>query len=809
MKSRIIVLLTLLAMAALSVSASAQAGRKTLLLSNFSSQADLARFVQKGLSANDFAQSADTSGGARLTLTKTQPGVEGFPSLTLAVDKGLPADWSGYDALAVNVRNDSSTKVDFGLTVLDSKGQSAVKHFPLDPGKSLDAQFPFGQMGNVNLSAVKEIHIFAARPAQDAALTLTNLRLEEDLPARLTDIRAGLKKQEKGAKEYGLGDELKKASESADALQTALNQAANSDARDALRPQFTTVEGSVRQLAADISTRAAARVVAQRQEARAKSEKKMRDAFRKIDPNSPYACGFETSMTKVFPQDIPFDAKVGRYGSVALAGNEVESLQLLILADKQALNGVTVTVGGLTSTDGKAILPASAIQVSPVGFVKTVMPRDYHATYAGWYPDPILDFLKSFDVKAGEMQPVWIRVTTPPGQAAGEYQGTITVQPANAPAVKLGLHVTVWGFDVPAETHLRTAISFREPMIEQVYGKETPEMRDKYYDFLLKYRLNPDNIYRYDPPSIDDLIKWNKMGMNAFNITYAVKPADLKPNAPYPADLKAKIMAQLADIVPKLKAAGLYDKAYLYGFDEINPDSYNAMKDIFGTIKAKYPDLLLMTTGRDASYGTKTGLSMVDAWVPLTPKYDQKRADEVRATGKQVWWYTCIVPQAPYANWFIEYDAIDARILMGMQTAKYKPDGYLYYAVDRWPLNKAPITSGPYTDWNPQSIGGANGDGSVMCAGPDGPLATIRLENIRDGIEDDQYFWLLSEDIAKLKASSSPNAAAALKQAEAAEDIGPKVVADMTHFTKSPEVLLAKRKQVAEAILAAQKVVGK
>ena len=30
-----------------------------------------------------------------------------------------------------------------------------------------------------------------------------------------------------------------------------------------------------------------------------------------------------------------------------------------------------------------------------------------------------------------------------------------------------------------------------------------------------------------------------------------------------------------------------------------------------------------------------------------------------------------------------------------------------------------------------------------MCAGPDGPLSTIRLESIRDGIEDYEYYLLL------------------------------------------------------------------
>jgi hypothetical protein len=285
-----------------------------------------------------------------------------------------------------------------------------------------------------------------------------------------------------------------------------------------------------------------------------------------------------------------------------------------------------------------------------------------------------------------------------------------------------------------------------------------------------------------------------------------MRPKDLQPNAPYPEDRKKEIMAKLEEFIPKLKAHGLYEKAYLYGFDEVRPDSHNAMKDIFSTIKAKYPDLLTLTTAYDATYGEASGVSDVDAWTPLTPSYDKERADAVRAKGKQVWWYICIGPKAPYANWLIEYDAIDARSLMGMQTAKYQPDGFLYYALNRWPLSEKPITDGPYTDWPPASFYDNNGDGSIMCAGPDGPLSTIRLENIRDGIEDYEYFWVLRKEIERLKSIPGPEAYQARRQAEKAARIGDDVVKSMTQFSKSPEAIYAKRRQVAEAILAARTV---
>jgi hypothetical protein len=375
--------------------------------------------------------------------------------------------------------------------------------------------------------------------------------------------------------------------------------------------------------------------------------------------------------------------------------------------------------------------------------------------------------------------------------------------------VRLGLHVKVWDFSLPSETHLRTAVSFRDPSVEQVYSSLPERLRLRYYDFLLEHRINPDNIYRYDPPKITDLVRWDRQGMNAFNITYAVKPKDLKPNAPYPEDKKKEIMATLDAIIPQLKEKGLYKKAYVYGFDEVRPETFNAIKDIFSTIKAKYPDLTILTTAYDASYGEATGISMVDGWVPLTRAYNADRAKQARARGKQVWWYICIEPKKPYANWLIEYDAIDARSLMGLQSVKYQPDGFLYYAVNRWPLSKKPITEGPYTDWETRSFGECNGDGSFICAGPDGPLSTIRMENIRDGIEDYEYFWVLGQEISKLEKSPRLEASSALNRAREAAKVGDDLVRSLADFSKSPEALYAKRRQVAAAIMEARRALSR
>ena len=122
---------------------------------------------------------------------------------------------------------------------------------------------------------------------------------------------------------------------------------------------------------------------------------------------------------------------------------------------------------------------------------------------------------------------------------------------------------------------------------------------------------------------------------------------------------------------------------------------------------------------------------------------------------------------------------------MGAMTAKYRPDGFLYYAISRFPNNDKPITTGPFTEWNPASFGPNNGDGSLLCSGPGGkPLATIRLENFRDGLEDYAY-------VKQLEALDPDHPALAVPA---------DVVRSMTDFTHDPAALYRWRNAVAEAI---------
>ena len=140
---------------------------------------------------------------------------------------------------------------------------------------------------------------------------------------------------------------------------------------------------------------------------------------------------------------------------------------------------------------------------------------------------------------------------------------------------------------------------------------------------------------------------------------------------------------------------------------------------------------------------------------------------------------------------------------MGPMTAQQRPDGFLYYQISIW-NSRRPITTGPFTDWDPRSWTTYHGDGSWTCVGPDGtPLPTIRLENFRDGLEDYAYARLLESAVTTVEASPELRAAKGdwLKQARLALEVPAEVLKSKTEFTHDPAALYRWREALAQGIM--------
>jgi hypothetical protein len=434
---------------------------------------------------------------------------------------------------------------------------------------------------------------------------------------------------------------------------------------------------------------------------------------------------------------------------VEMAKNEYEGAQVVFLSRNRMFR-LNMRLESLRHKDSGKQFPMEGSGVFQVGYVETEDPLYYEVDHIGWWPDALLPAQQMYAVP-GECMPVWVNLKTHPETEAGIYRGQMVVSVNGTDVGSLPLEVQVYDVVIPMETTIRNAFATYDNLFEEIHGGKLPKgLLRKYHQFIADHRLNVDNIYRSTPPDIETVEYFHKRGqLNAFNLKYIGGRIESKKSISTQAYLDS--LTELLDpYVAELRKRGLADKAYLYGFDEIGEEMYEVAKNIFAFLKKRYPEIPTMTTGRDPSFGVDSGLQdAVDIWVPLTPAYDLELAERARERGKEVWWYICISPPHPYANWFVEYPALEARLIWWM-TYQQRVPGFLYYLTNlRHSQSELMRIDGRNkTNWNPASWRTANGDGCFIYSGPDGPISTIRFENLRDGIEDTELLFQLEKALA-------------------------------------------------------------
>ncbi len=134
----------------------------------------------------------------------------------------------------------------------------------------------------------------------------------------------------------------------------------------------------------------------------------------------------------------------------------------------------------------------------------------------------------------------------------------------------------------------------------------------------------------------------------------------------------------------------------------------------------------------------------IDTWCPGTVNYDMESERLRFETDREKWWYTCVGPVYPYANYLIETSAFTPRIF-DWQAEKYGITGNLYWAGNYYKSD----TAGYLEDYYQTGIRtvGMNGEGFLFYPakpyGLEKPVGSIRLQAARDGIEDKEILLAL------------------------------------------------------------------
>jgi hypothetical protein len=552
--------------------------------------------------------------------------------------------------------------------------------------------------------------------------------------------------------------------------------------------------------------------------------------------------GAATSMEHIRPRDTYSLGSLPAL-SLRLARNECEALQLAVTPAEGALEDVSVRVSPLKLRqswwsrlrNGPAQLPYSAVKVSVMGYVRTVTRPRYGVGYntptnnavgyvrrsmrapLGWWPDPILSYLDSADVGEGDVQSFWLEVKCPENQRAGVYEGAVEVSARGVRPVRLPLSVRVNNFTLGRKPVIPTLVSFSPGVYIRPDRKEEDrafaaackadpasplnmwkKRRFEWGDFLADRFVTMAPLYHHGGELPYDV--WARLKeqgrMGLYNLAYfspqALETEKQRKNfIAWSGWVKSVISNRVSEAVRH----GVEKNAVLYCFDEVGPGRFAQVEVAANMLKDAFPDVPLLTTTFDDTFGAGKYFKRIDGFIPQTVKFDVKRAEVSRAAGHQVWWYFACDQKAPQPNIFTESQPIEQRLLMGAMAARYRPDGFLYYQSAYFNSPRC-ITGGPFTEWNPRSWWGEHGDGTWVAVGPDGmPLSTQRFENFRDGFEDLAYAELLR---AKLKADPAAPWAA---EAEKLLEVPVSVFEKLDNFTDDPAAVYAWRDRMADLIV--------
>lgn len=488
------------------------------------------------------------------------------------------------------------------------------------------------------------------------------------------------------------------------------------------------------------------------------------------------------------------------------------------------------------------------LRVEEVAYVLVTHPTD-GSTRRGWYPDPLPPLQSPLRLAAAQNQPLWLTVYVPREIPPGDFTSNVELETSwGKVAFPVGVHV--YDFDMPRETHLRSALGLGSDAINHYHRLTRREDQEavfaKYLQDFAEHRISPYSFFDYAPIDATfagegtdkraqvDFRRFDQaaerwlgpdgfttfqlpilgMGGGTFHSRHLGELAGFQEGTPEHARLFGDYLGQ---VERHLRERGWLDRAFVYWFDEPDPKDYEFVVAGMQRLKAAAPGLRRMLTEQpeEALFGH------VDIWCGLTPEWTREKVQARRRAGEEVWWYICTAPKAPYVTEFIDHPGTELR-LWPWQSWQYGVSGLLVWATIYWtsPLvYPEPQLQDPWQD--PMSwVSGygfpvghkspwGNGDGrflypprrnpnAVIVPCLDGPIHSLRWENLRDGMEDYEYLWLLRQAIER--AERTHVGRPLIEKASALLEVPQVISKDLTHFTTDPRAILAHREQVARMI---------
>jgi hypothetical protein len=441
----------------------------------------------------------------------------------------------------------------------------------------------------------------------------------------------------------------------------------------------------------------------------------------------------------------------------ACAG-EYESLQLVLAPKGKTETTYDVTASELTGPAGSKV---TCEGVREFIYVPTTTPSSYNALYpVGDYPEALLP-VKQITLKPGSNHPLFLTWRVAMDAKPGPYRGTVTIS-NGAVRHDIAVEMEVWNVHIPLRAQwMEFASSLKgNGLPEAKHADGTPyskkEQLDAIVDMHLRYRLTPcdsgiaNTLLKGDfaafEPEMTKLVAGGATKLYLGNIKVLVKePA-----------------SKLAEVESYLKAKGWTDYFYVRpGFDEASSDLVPQIKAVCEEWKKISRIPIMETYYHDERADELYGL--LDIWARSfpasgTPGWCQERMK----AGDRFWKVNAmpgILEDEPWVSGRKRYIGLwDIHV-----TGSYNWTVKQWSGVAKWGEDY----------WCDGGVG--NLSAVLMWPHETGILSTIRLEAMRDGLEDNALLWLLREKVESLAGQTpiKPAHAAALAKARALCNGGP------------------------------------
>ena len=485
----------------------------------------------------------------------------------------------------------------------------------------------------------------------------------------------------------------------------------------------------------------------------------------------------ENTISYMQDYEKPADAKL----DLSMEGikGETESIQLMLTA-KQKVSSFTLSVGDLTTKDGKSKIAKSNVEIFAERYIETLTPSVENPRTAdmfiGFYPDALVPIDKCVKKKENKIdegmnQGIWFNVNIPADAQSGEYEGKVTLT-VNGENKEIPLKLKVYDLTMPTEMHNVNSFGLWYHYIQYGEGdKITDDTYSNYYWYLANKRITPAYIpfegcdlgIAYCPEDTDAyaaaLVEYANNGIVS---GYAlpcnpVTPAG-KEYSIIDEDMLVQLLTSMVNKNIALRENGdtttnLFKKAYIYAgniideprdeqaeqvkaCDKVIIEAKNEIKDLLDA----YPDLQesLVALKHVVTITPKVTESLfegddstggIQTWCPYISEFhsadflawsEQRKQSTGRVNGEDFWWYNCIEPENPFPSYQLDDNLIAART---MEWMKYDFDisGHVYWSVNFWYKCLSFSGGGRYTIrdiWNdPNTFEKANGDGHLIYPG--------------------------------------------------------------------------------------------